>query len=282
MTENNFDLKGGDLMEGKLLERQQVLADCIWNSQDPILNLILNKGLEYYVLRERDSLVKDIFQKDTEVELGCMDGRDQRRRIATAGSGVFWTPEQKLKVVEQLKKSNIKVRSVCRHRDCGAENLVVKNLMQDGVSQQEAEQVVVDKVTNFARHLDVPLKWIDGMSHSIYHYERSLFLIGTEMFDISLMPSLHPFQLNVRFSPDIDAVLQRIDLAIDGIAFGNHGPGKEKFKRTPFVICVVGDSAVPEFGFDSLSKHLAPLLERYGDLVEVRGFDVPKKYLPNR
>ncbi len=269
-------------MNEELMVRQNVLSDQVWQSQEPVINLILNKGLEYYVVREQTDLVRDIFRTDIPVDWGCMDGRFNKRRIATAGPGVFWTPEQKLKVVEQVKESGITIRKVFQHRDCGAENAVKKELVSQGMSETEAEEAISHKALNLANHLGAKLAMWDGMMHSARHFERSLFLIGTEMFDISLMPALYPFQLNVRFSPDMDAVLKRIDLAIDGIAFGSHGPGKQKFQSTPFVICVVGDSTKEEFGYETMKQHLQPMLQGYGDLVEVRGFDVPKKYLPNR
>jgi len=263
-----------------LADRQILFRDALWHAQDSVINLILKYGLESYLIREDDVFVKYMFRTDVPMPWGCMDGRFDEFRIATAGPGVFWTPEQKQKVVAEVHRSNITVNAVYRHRDCGAEAAVKRMLQGQGATAQEAEKEIERKTLNFANQLNAPVLWYNTIKYSQFHYERSMVLIGPHIFDIKAMAGIYPFQLNLRFCPDLDAVLQRTSLAIDGIAFADHGWGKQRFEETPFLICIIGDPTHADYNFASLKDHLEPLLKGYGNLVTVRGFDVPEKFLP--
>jgi hypothetical protein len=283
MSTTEQNLPGGETtLSAVMQKRQNNFRYDMWLSQEPHIQRILNEGLGQFIIREEDpELVKNIFRVDRNFILGCMDERQQVCRIAFAGPGVFYTNEQLQAIAKAMQTAGIKIKRVYRHRDCGAEKFVKNQLMtEQGLSTEKAEKVIRERVAYFASLLGAEVAWYNSMKYSRFHFARALFMVGTTAFDIGAIQGLSPFQLNIRFLPDIDTVLHRINLAIDAIAFGDHGPGREMFEKAPFVIGIIGDSTNKDYSFETLNRHLQPLLPKYEGLVEVRGFDVPKEFLP--
>ncbi len=257
-------------------EKHRKLLDVMWNSQQPIIDMILEEGLEAYI-----PLHSSMFFKNAPMNIACIDGRVNRRRIAIAGSGVLWNDEERENVINYIKNSGITIKAVLRHQSCGAEALFKNQLLQEGKTEEEAEAEVVRRITALANGLGVEVsRGQAGMVHLHQHPERSLFVIGTDVFDITRLPGLYPFQLNARFCPSPEVIVDRVKLAMQ-IASGHHGFGPDRFtSETPFVVCIVGSPFKEDFSAEGLTQLIKePLFKEFGDTVQIRGFNVPKKYL---
>lgn len=252
------------------------LLEMLWQSQQPAIDIILNDGLEAYI-----PLHSSMFSKNAPMNIACIDGRVNRRRIAIAGSGVLWSDEERAEVINYIKNSGVIIKSVLRHHNCGAEGLLKKQLIQNGMTEAEAEQEVVRRITALAHGLGVEVSQGQaGMVHIHSHPERSLLVIGTDVFDVTRLPALYPFQLNARFCPSPKVIIDRVKLAMQ-IASGDHGFGPGRFtKQTPFVVCILGSPFKEGFSAEGLTRLIKePLAREFGESVQIRGFDVPKKYL---
>jgi hypothetical protein len=244
----------------------------MWNAQEGILSKVRKQGLSYFDISHQH------FNLSKPYVIGCIEERHRAPKIAAPGAGIFWSEADMKMVALRIRRKGIKLAGIAPHHDCGAEGIVKDTLMKEGMNADEANNEIRKRRHMIHEIMGAPLFPPAEIKCVQYHIARCLFLVCTDVFDVSLITGLYPFQVNARYSPSERDTIKQVSLALK-IATGPQGYGKKFTAKNPFVIVVVGHPTNSAYGCEAMTRKLQPLVDGYNGVVEVIGNNVDAELL---
>ena len=249
----------------------------MWQIQQPFVDLFQNSKMGFSDFINH-YLRPNVFLDTIKTNLGCMDGRINRRRIAFPGPGVLWNEEEIERVACMLEEAGIVIKNVSRHHQCGAEAIAIAKLLNEGHSEEQARSIIENRVNHLARRLNADV-CMSGMINTAVHIERALLITGTKTFDVTRLPLQIVFQINARFSLGNDALCESVDL-VQQIARRSKPLGDHAFNEmNPFCIGIIGNPLKEQFCAQALLEAIQPAIKPHGSTIIVRSMDVPDHFL---
>ncbi|MBI2589795.1 hypothetical protein HYW32_02110 [Candidatus Berkelbacteria bacterium] len=188
--------------------------------------------------------------------------------VHLAGSGILFENEDEL--IELLHQNQIK--GLMSHSNCGAAKLSAK---QNGWPIADADQygayhvqAIAQKAgLNYAGHIE-----IDKLTRPAHqHTAWAAYYDTTGTFNPLKVPELPlGFGITRSLHTAADQPLSEMKIATQ-IAFGDHGWGKKFTHKKQLLLIPI---ASPGFSLPMLIKELAPLKEKYRELVRIEGFTI--------
>ncbi len=222
--------------------------------------------------------------------LVCIDDRYSLHDVrvpeyAVAGAGVLQKDDHFDFLVD--KCNELGVTSVGWHAGCGAceyyRTTKQLNKSTNKIAKEVADQLY-GKLNNARMVRGLGLRHADisddnQRKHHKFHPARGIVFDLSGKVNLGLMEKDHfpsSFQHSQVLHPNIDYSLFELELAL-GIALGNHGFGKEKFKDDDrLLLFIIGNPNDKEEKAKAYKEKFGTIIKKYKDHILVAAHDAPE------
>ena len=255
-------------MEGKNMEHshEEVKAALWEKSQQSEVIKRLKSGEGLQVIMDSLEKIQEAFT-DLDV-IVCSDGRvlpSDGAKLGIAGEGILLGEEDLKRLVENCKG---KIKKVTSHEDCGAAGVAFRG---DSKGKNKPDELGIEFAQILAEKLGAEYEHLpmSKMKNTI-HNERFICFDGTGRFNPEALKEMPGQFVCSGYAFGLGEDYLEIEIAtLAGIALGDHGFGKKFTKDNKFMIIV---SAKDDAQLAEMTKIAEEAIEKYGELVEVRGF----------
>jgi len=252
-------------------EHQEPIQE-YWDKQNKIFAAIKQKGGVAAYVKSLENAAQ--FFSSTNHEVCCIDERTTAGVIHFAGSGIL----DQARALGNMREA--KAAGVYSHKGCGAADLAFLRL-------SEKEKQIYGSAEEYAKWWAKELAAQLGVEYKghleaapEFHIARVVYYDGTGKFNPSRSSDFPPgFVISRKYLSDSSYAKEELAIAM-GIAFGDHGFGKDRFSESePFLIIPIGDANDSRFSLEALSEEakdvVKKLTEQYKNKVRIEGFRAP-------